>query len=94
MERQKRILRGDFNTTLTSPSATDIFTVKMGGRETKLLEYDVKHCHGSRKRNCWERGSTIGEFKFYDTHGDSCLFIVNKGHFSKSTCSVSGFSDL
>jgi general secretion pathway protein G len=93
-ERQKRILRGDFNTTLGSASSSQVFIMKMGNTETKLLEYGIKECPSSNQRSCWERGSSNGEFKFYGPNGNSCIFSISAGRLNKGACTVSGLTDL
>ncbi len=93
-ERQKRILQGDFNSTLSAPTGTDIFTIKMSGTEIKLLTYDVTHCAASGKSSCWERGGSAGQFTFYDPSGNSCTFVASSGRLDTGTCAVSGLSTL
>jgi len=94
-ERQKRILRGDFNTTLSAPTSTDnVFSVNMGSTETKLLEYTVKKCPSSgTKSECWERGTNAGDFIFHAL-GGTCTFSVSNSRLNKGTCNIPGFEDL
>lgn len=93
-ERQKRILRGDFNTTLESPTSSRVFVIKMGGTQTELLEYTVKKCPSSNQKSCWERGSTAGDFTFYGPDGSACAFSVSSSRLNKGTCGISGMGNL
>jgi general secretion pathway protein G len=95
MERQKRILRGDFNTTLQTPSGSRVFVIKANNQESNLTEYPVKKCPASgTKSNCWERRAN-DTFIFHGP-GGSCVFKINSQfHFVKQPdCNVSGLSDL
>ena len=97
-ERQKRILRGEFNMTVASASA-GTFGVKFGtdSNETHLLEYNVKICPSSgTKRSCWEAGTgaNLGQFTFHGPQGNSCTFKIDNGRFVKQSCSVAGMGDL
>jgi len=97
-EKQKRILRGDFNMTVASATA-GTFDVKFGTdtTATPLLEYRVKVCPTSgSKRSCWEAGSgaDLGKFTFYGPQGHTCTFEIDNGKFVKRNCSISGMSDL
>ena len=97
-ERQKRILRGDFNTTLTSPSSSRVFVIKMGGTEIELLAYAVNKCPSSNKRSCWERGTTTATtqpFKFYGPNGtDTCIFNAISSRLNRGTCGINGLDKL
>jgi len=96
-ERQKRILRGDFNMTLSS-AANGTFDVKFGNDTdtTRLLEYRVKTCSGSSGTNCWEikSGADLGKFVFHGPGGKTCEFEIDKGVFKRNSCHIPQMSDL
>jgi general secretion pathway protein G len=97
-ERQKRILRGDFNTTLTAPAAGNnrVFVINAGGTEQNLTEYGVRRCAAANSgSNCWWR-SANDTFLFRGPNGTTCTFKINsRFQFVKqSGCTVPGFDDL
>jgi general secretion pathway protein G len=98
MERQKRILRGNFNSSGPAwPSYTSpVLAVTIGGQDLNLTEYPVKACpSASSGTGCWARTGTAGQFVFRGPQGTTCSFTVsNTYRLSKGTCSVSGMNDL
>jgi len=94
-ERQKRILRGDFNTTLITPTGTRVFVINTSSGEQNLTEYAVKKCPAGGGSNCWSRTAN-DTFVFYGPGGTSCTFkIDNKFRFVKQAgCTVPNFTDL
>ena len=81
-ERQKRIMRGEFNTTVSTGS--EVFALRLpvsggGTEEIKLLEYKVKEC--SSGSGCWERVDAT-TFKFYGPGGTHCTFDLNTTKFT------------
>ena len=81
-ERQKRILRGDFNTTITW-NAGGVFNAS----NAEILEYDVKSCTGGS--GCWQRVNAT-TFRFYGPGGQTCTYNLNDFRFDKDTtnCNV------
>ncbi|WP_457605586.1 type II secretion system protein [Nitratifractor sp.] len=90
-ERQKRILRGDFNQTITWNSAATAGPFE--ATNAKILEYRVKKCTSGV--GCWERVDAT-TFKFHGPSGTVCRFDLNNFHFDRnaSDCNVPGMSDL
>jgi len=80
-EKQKRILRGDFNQTISWNSG-GVFDAN----NAEILEYDVKSCTGT---GCWERVDST-TFKFHGPGGTTCTYNLNNFHFDKNTsdCNV------
>ncbi len=95
-ERQKRILRGDFNTTLNWPSySSPVLAVRIGTNDLNLTEYPVKACpNASSGTGCWARQNTAGSFTYRGPQGNTCTFSISNGRFVKGTCSVPGMNDL
>ena len=95
-ERQKRILRGDFNTMLVNPTGTRVFVIKTSTGEQNLTEYAVKKCPTAASgSNCWFR-SAKDTFIFRGPQGTTCTFkIDSKFRFIKQAgCNVPNFTDL
>jgi general secretion pathway protein G len=98
MERQKRILRGDFNTTgpVWPSYSSPVLAVTIGGQDMNLTEYPVKACpSASSGTGCWARTGTAGQFVFRGPQGTTCNFTVsNSFRLTRGTCNVSNMSDL
>ena len=87
--RQKRILRGDFNQTI-SWSSSGVFQTTNSA--DKLLEYSVKQCTSGS--GCWERVDAR-TFKFYGPGGKTCIYNLDNFRFDKnsSNCNVPNLPD-
>jgi len=102
-ERQKRILRGKTDLSVTDASDGN-FTVTFGSgsdaTSVNLLEYSVRECPSSGEQNaCWEieGGSTPVKFIFHDAQGNTCQFYIDsKGRLLRDNdhCDVAGMKDL
>ncbi len=97
-ERQKKILRGETNTTIAAIRSTDL-AVKFGSDTsyTKLLEYPIKKCKNNADRSCWQVNSNKGWVIFHGPDGNKCRFqLDNKGHLNvvKNKCDIPNLSNL
>jgi len=98
MERQKRILRGDFNTTLQWPSYNrPVLAIRIGGDDINLTEYPAKVCpSGGTTPGCWERKSSAGQFTFYGPGNETCNFSISGFKFNPddTSCSIDNLKNL
>ena len=81
MERQKRILRGDFTPITsvgTSSNAFDVFSADKDGNRKNVLEYPVP---SSTEKGKWDYNVTAtNQYTFHMSGGD-VGFTVNNGKF-------------
>ena len=86
-ERQKRILRGDFNQTI-SWNASGVFQAD----NAQILEYKVKQCTSGT--GCWERVNAT-TFRFHGPGGTTCDYNLNNFRLDKNStsCNVPNMPD-
>ena len=95
-ERQKRILRGEFDTTLLTPTSTRVFAIRMSSGEENLTSYPVEKCSGGTGgSNCWRR-TAKDTFVYYGPRGNSCTFKINNRLqlLKQPGCEVPALNDL
>jgi len=97
-ERQKRILRGDFNTALLTPSSTNprVFVIRTSSSEVNLTDYPVTKCQGSSAgKNCWRRAAN-DTFIYYGPGSSFCIFKINSRFqlVKQAGCDVPGLKNL
>ena len=84
-ERQKRILRGDFDhpiTALSSASGYDkpIFDAFDGNTSHPVLDYPPRSCADASSKGCWvDSGS--GDYTFVMPVSGSAVFTLNSNRF-------------
>ena len=89
-ERQKRILRGDFDhpiTALSSASGYDkpIFNAFDGNTSNPVLEYPPVSCASASSQGCWV-DSGDGDYTFVMPVSGTAVFTLNSNRFEcKST---------
>ena len=84
-ERQKRILRGDFDqpiTSLSSDSGYDkpIFNAFDGNTSNPVLEYPPHSCATAASRECWV-DSGDGDYTFVMPASGTAVFTLNSNRF-------------
>lgn len=87
MERQKRILRGDFTAIGDLGDSTYAFRYFDNNSSHPVLEYPVKNCASSTKRECWKRDSAT-QYTFREGQGTDVVFTLSNNKFDcTSNCS-------
>ena len=92
MERQKRILRGDF-TAITSvgtagTNAFDVFSADSNGNQANVLEYPIP---SSTTKGHWSINAAGTQYKFNSGAANNPIFEVRSGKFeclAGSDCSA------
>ena len=88
-ERQKRILRGDFDTiyslTDSNSDGDAIFDAFDGNTTNSVLEYGLYSCKSGEK-GCWKAttigtSSTDGKYTYYMPVSDSVVFTLSNNRF-------------
>lgn len=84
-ERQKRILRGDFDqpiTALSSDSGYDkpIFNAFDGNTNNPVLEYPPRSCATAASRECWV-DSGDGDYTFVMPASGTAVFTLDSNRF-------------
>ena len=86
IERQKRILRGNFNAISDLGDSTYAFRYFDNNSSYPVLEYPVKNCVGT-KRECWNRDSAT-QYTFREGQGTDVVFTLSNNNLScTSNCS-------
>ncbi len=86
MERQKRILRGNFNSIGDLGDSTYAFRYFDNNSSNPVLEYPVKNCVGT-SRECWNRDSAT-QYTFREGQGTDVVFTLSNNKFDcTSNCS-------
>ena len=86
-ERQKRILRGDFNPISKLNGSGGIFTTFDDANGSRVLQYDVKSCSSV---GCWS--TSDGVTYTYTSTAGNCTFKVESNRFVDKTSG--GCTDL
>ncbi|CAA6817713.1 MAG: Type II secretion envelope pseudopilin protein (PulG,guides folded protein to PulD in outer membrane) [uncultured Sulfurovum sp.] len=92
MERQKRILRGDFTPITSVGSGTnvfDVFSADKDNNKEEVLEYALK---SSTSKGHWSVSGTgaTTEYKFNSSAAGNPIFIITDGKF---VCKTAGSCD-
>ena len=85
MERQKRILRGDFTAITAVGSGTkvfDKFSADKNGDQADVLEYSVS---SSTDGGHWSLENGGADYKFNSGSAGNPIFVVNSGKFECKT---------
>jgi general secretion pathway protein G len=90
MERQKRILRGNFTPITSVGSGTNVFDKFSDdgkGNTDNVLEYPIK---SSTDSGHWSINSTATEYTFHQNSIPDQVFVINNGKFE---CKTAGTCD-
>jgi general secretion pathway protein G len=91
-ERQRRILKGDFATSITDLASTDptnnvfdTFSADSSGRTVSIFSYPIPKC-ASGARACWVRtDATHYSYRFVDSSDGKADFILSNNKFDCTT---------
>ena len=91
MERQKRILRGDFTAITAVGSGANVFdkfSADANGNQADVLEYPVA---SSTANGHWSLENSGADYKFNSGAANNPIFVINNGKFickAGSDCST------
>jgi general secretion pathway protein G len=95
-ERQKRILRGDFNLIddlASSDTDGDLIFDFFDTNVTRVLEYPIRSCGNNDERGCWDASSDTSYIYRMPNNDNDITFTLSGSRFSCNTAHATTGAD-